>query len=116
MPRKRIGTGESVLQEVRDVLRDRVVRVGQGGEGLPQIPDGQATPVGPQPPAGPAVVTDRDYRGDLQLEIGSQQAKRPQRRSQPMSTTECDDPHALGHSRPRSRCWALATILISRKR
>lgn len=82
---------------------------GQRDERLPQVARRQAAALGAQPAAGAAVVTDGDHRGDVQVQFGYAVTQRPQRRREPVPAAEGDHP-GQGHSRPRSRCWALAAM------
>ncbi len=53
---------------------------GQRGQRLPQVARRQqGVPLGPQPAAGPAVVADRDHRGDVQVELRAQRRSAAQR-------------------------------------
>ena len=66
---QRVTAGEAVLEQPRAVLVP-----GQRGQRLTQVTRREYPPLRAQPAAGPAVVGDRDHRGDLQIRYPAQRA------------------------------------------
>ena len=111
-----LGRHDDVTAEVTD----GGVRVSVTGEGAGELPSDErhlivtamrATfdALGAQPATGAAVVADGDHGGDVQFEFPGAVSQRPQRGGQAVSPAEGDH-RRRRHSRPRSRCWALAAM------
>ena len=63
-------------------------------------PGGSSAPLGPQPTAGPAVVADRDHRGDVQVEVaGAQRRSARSEAPEPVPAAERDHLEPVARSR-----------------
>ena len=110
VPGQRIDPGvvaaETILKQLGEAPGDWVARVGQGHERLAQIAGRQTAALGPQASAGAPVVTDRHHRGDVEFDVRLEQPQRTQRRGEPVSAAERDNPDRPVQCRViRSRVW-----------